>query len=289
MKLFFLIPFFFAALSADPFYSIEARLKHTEPGGIGYKRGYTTLEGFFMGECDSIYPFIDILGHGFNDRRLAANLGMGFRYDAPSCWVYGMHLWYDMRQGNHRGFDEVGRCYHQASIGLEALGPLLDFRVNFYKPLGKQTWSFNQIHFNDNAGITPIFSRKKQTTFCAFDAEVGGFIGCGSFLCMDWSSYFAAGTYVLKEFRHKQKWGAKFRLKFALTPYWAFDVRTSYDHVFFGSLQVRVVFSFPLYPLSSLRQQGNSCYRNWFKEWISQPVERMEIMPLRIHRRNLPL
>lgn len=279
---FFISLLLFSSLFSEDFYSADARLSHTEPGGIGYKRGYTTLEGFLMGNCGAVYPYIDILGHGFNDRRLAANLGMGFRYDSDKCWVFGMHFWYDMRQGNHRDLDRVGRCYHQASFGIEALGPLLDFRFNFYQPVGKKAWNFTQIHFDDNSGITPIFSRKKQTTFKGFDAEVGGFIACGKVCCTDWSAYLAIGPYLIQEYRHHEKWGAKLRLATALSPYLTLEVRTSYDPLFFGSLQVRAELNFPLYPESSLHQQ-TCCLRDWFREWISQPVKRQEIMPLRSH------
>lgn len=279
----FLLVLIFIASYCSAFepYSIRASLEHIEGSGIGYRRGYTTLDGFIMGRDSCCYPFLNIRGHGFNNRRMAANFGGGIRCLSDCDWIFGANFWYDLRQGDHRGFNRVGRCYHQFGFGLEAFGPVLDFRFNFYQPVGKKAWRFTQIHFNDNAGITPIFSFKKQLTFTGLDAEVGGYIGCGSFCnCLDWSVYLALGTYMIKEYRKNEDFGINARLKADLTEYWTLEVRAGYDQHYLGSMQVKVAFHFPLYPKSSLRQEH--CFPDYFRKEITQPVERLlEIMPLR--------
>lgn len=269
-------------------YSIQCDISHTEGSGIGYRRGYTTLEGFFMGrDCEkcSCYPFLDVRGQGFNNRKMGANFGAGVRYLSSFDWIYGINLWYDLRQGDHRDLNSVGHCFHQAGIGFEAIGPIVDFRFNFYQPVGKKSWSFQQFHFNDHKGITPIISYKKTDTFRMCNAEIGGYIGCGTFCCcIDWKIYLATGPYLLQEHCHAEKWGVNLRLKADLTPYWSLEVRTGYDQLFLGSLQVKLMLQIPLYPLSSMKKES-WIILDCFRELITQPIERFEIMPLRTFSR----
>lgn len=194
LKLALLSFFLFTSASALEPYFAGSDLSHTEGSGVGYRRGFTTLSGFLMGESCNLYPFLDIRGHGFDNRKLAGNFGGGIRYQTDSSWIFGINAYYDLRQGDHRDFNRVGHCFHQVGIGLEALSDCIDFRFNFYQPVGKKQWDFTQIHFNDNQGITPIYSLKTQTTFTYLNAEMGGFIGKGTFNnCVDWRTYFAIG------------------------------------------------------------------------------------------------
>jgi hypothetical protein len=269
-------------------YTIQTELSHTEGSGIGYRRGLTSLDALFMArDCtETFYPFLDIKGHGFDNRKLAANFGMGFRYAAETCWIFGANLWYDLRQGDHRDLDRVGHCFHQFGFGLEAIGPVVDFRFNLYLPVGKKIWNFTQIHFNDGQGITPLFSFKQQRTFSAVNAEIGGYIGSGTFChCIDWKTYLAFGPYLIKEYHHNEKWGVNLRLKADLTEYWSLEVRTGYDQLYLGSMQVKIAFNFPLYPLSSV-QKETCCAPDAFRQLLIQPIVRLlEIMPLRTHHR----
>src|ERR1700679_3178490 len=49
--------------------------RHAQGTGIGYSRGYTTLEGFFSPKrCQQAWvPFVDLRGHVFNNSTFAAN------------------------------------------------------------------------------------------------------------------------------------------------------------------------------------------------------------------------
>jgi hypothetical protein len=58
-------------------------LRHVEAKGLGYDKGYTTLEGMFFplkNVCPA-YPFIDLRGHIFNNNEYAANVGLGVRFE----------------------------------------------------------------------------------------------------------------------------------------------------------------------------------------------------------------
>jgi hypothetical protein len=275
---------FTSSFASEPYFAMST-LSHTEGSGIGYKRGFTTISGFDMVESCTLYPFLEIRAHGFDNRKLAGNFGGGVRYRSDSEWILGANLYYDLRQGDHRDLNRVGHYFHQVGIGLEALSECVDFRFNFYQPVGKKRWDFRQIHFNDNAGITPIFSYKKQTTFTYLNAEMGGYIGTGTFChCVDWRTYFAIGPYMIKEHHKNEKWGAALRLEADFTPYLSFEFRTGYDQLYLGYAQVKVSLNFPLYPLSSIRQASDLC-GDIFNDSITQPARRIEIIPLKSSKR----
>jgi hypothetical protein len=59
--------------------------RHIEGNGIGYNRGYTTIEGFLAPyQYDRWIPFVDLRGHVLNDGQLAANAGVGVRYKSDA-------------------------------------------------------------------------------------------------------------------------------------------------------------------------------------------------------------
>lgn len=55
--------------------AIQISARHVQGAGVGYSRGYTTLEGFLSpSRCyEQWTPFIDLRGHVFNNAKLAAN------------------------------------------------------------------------------------------------------------------------------------------------------------------------------------------------------------------------
>lgn len=99
-------------------YTISAR--HVEPGGIGYKLGYTTVEGFFSlyNGSERWLPFLDARCHIFNDGRPAVNAGLGLRY-LKSHRIWGLNSYYDYRKTKRQH-------YNQVAFGLESLGSLWD-------------------------------------------------------------------------------------------------------------------------------------------------------------------
>src|SRR4051812_48241979 len=73
--------------------------RHSQGAGVGYGRGYTTLEAFIAPpHCsESWIPFIDLRGHLFNNRTFAANAGLGLRYINQKV-AWGINSYYDYRQ-----------------------------------------------------------------------------------------------------------------------------------------------------------------------------------------------
>lgn len=284
-------------LSAARIYTSRADLSTTQGPGIGYQKGYSTVSMFLMPskwECDSFFPFLDLRLHGFNDLKLAMNAGVGARYLTSSSRILGINAYYDNRQGKHRGLNKVGNCFNQVGIGIESLGPTFDFRANYYQPVGKKLWKFQQITFNDQAGLIPIIHRREQYTMTGFNAEIGGTIGRWNICdCFDWSSYLAAGPYYLEQEVGTGRWGGQARLTSIFARYYLLEFRGSYDHVTKGTFQVKVGVTIPLCPQSSVKGKSScpeECFTSsiWasLREMISQPVVRAEIMPLESCKRH---
>jgi len=272
-----------------PFFA-QTSISHTEGKGVGFSNGYTTLDLFFISSRRSLYPFIDLRGHGFDNRKVALNTGLGIRWLSPQMWIFGANLYYDYRQGDHKNFDQVGYGFQQIGLGFEALGPLLDIRMNFYYPVGKKKWNFDQVIFND-AGITPIIIPKKQSTMKGFNVETGATFFKG-FFChdeIDWSIYGAAGFYYFDQETGGGRWGGELRLKGQLTRYLFIEIEGCYDRSMNFAAQWRIGINIPLYPWTSNKigqryKQKDSCpfLLPWqLNEQLTQPVNRMEIIPLR--------
>lgn len=276
-------------------FSLYTILSHNEGRGIGYRQGYTTLEFFMMPsqwQDRDLYPFIDLRGHGLNNQRLAANAGVGIRTLVTAEWLIGANFYYDFRQGEHQGFDRVGHRFQQVSFGFEALGPIFDLRLNLYQPVGKKTSTFVQTYFFDNAGITPTNFTKQQFTAQGLDAEIGGNVGSGYIgdCKWKWNLYIAAGPYYLLAEDHTAQWGGKARLEAYLGRYIFLKATTSYDRVNRGTGQICLGINIPLYPFTSIKPAETACSPDdldrclkW-RNWIAQPPERVEIMPLRTRR-----
>ena len=117
----------------------QVQLRHIEGKGIGYDRGYTTIQAFFTPHIDRLVPIFDVRGHVFDDGKFAANAGLGLRYFHSR--VYGINAYYDYRQTHlfH---------YNQVAIGCESLGKKFDFRINGYFPVGRKQSFFP--HFRSN-------------------------------------------------------------------------------------------------------------------------------------------
>ncbi len=196
-----------AETQTDPF---QVAFKHLESKGIGFNKGYSTLETFFASTEaweGKWLPFLDLRGHLFNNGRSAVNSGIGVRYLAKRVW--GGNLYYDYRKTDR------GR-YNQVALGLESLGEFYDFRLNLYHPFGKK------VHGSEFA----------LDSYCA---EAG--IHVKKALC------FAAGPYYLNE-KGKVAWGGKVRGNVVIYDHALLEVGTSYDHLFQWVVQGQLTISF---------------------------------------------
>jgi hypothetical protein len=253
----------------DQPYRITAR--HVEPQGIGYKEGYTTLEGFFClyEGWDHWIFFLDTRGHVFNNGKPAMNAGLGARY-LTSQRIWGINSYYDYRNTKHQH-------YNQVALGFESLGHIWDFRLNGYLPVGKKQSPNYDLEFDRFEGHQALIRQKYEYALAGLNAEGGAHVNCLEKL----SLYLAAGPYYLTG-KGSSTWGGQFRASIRMLDYVKIEGNVSYDHLFkwVGQGQLGLCFSFGG-KKARLKQQSNSCNTPCIlTERSYLPVERFEIIPV---------
>ena len=250
--------------------------RHIEGNGIGYNKGYTTIEGFFAPyKVGNWTPFLDVRGHVLNDGQLAANAGLGARYLTDSR-IWGMNTYYDYRNSNHQH-------YNQVALGLESLGKIWDFRVNGYLPVGDKTSSSYDWDFDKYVGYNILLKGKREFAMKGLSSEAGFHIDHFKKLPI----YFAAGPYYL-EGKGKNVWGGQLRGALDLAENIRLEGNTSYDNVFKWVGQGQVSLIIPFGHKKKVNQtKDRSCSTALALEKRAlQKVDRFEIIPVSRERRT---
>ena len=247
-------------------------LRYTTPKGIGYKTGYSTLEGFFAPQAflkDAWVPFLDVRGHVFDNGKLAANTGLGVRYLTKSR-VWGINGYYDYRNTSHQH-------YNQVAAGLESLGRIWDFRINGYLPVGKKQSGFSSSKFSKFQGHHLLIRRTRHFCMKGANAEAGFHLDHFKNAPL----YFAAGPYYLTGVG-KTAWGGELRARVDLLhDYLRVEANTSYDHFFKWIGQAQVSVNIPFGGRKKVTTKaGSSCSQAMaLHRRALQSVDRNEIIP----------
>jgi trimeric autotransporter adhesin len=248
-------------------------VRYTTPEGIGFNSGYATVEGFFTPKSlprDAWVPFLDVRGHVFDNGRLAANAGLGFRYIAHSR-VFGMNAYYDYRN-THR------QHYNQVAAGLESLGRIWDFRINGYLPVGRKQSSFSHPKFVAFEGHSLFIRRNRDFAMKGANAEVGVHVDHFD----DAPFYFAAGPYYLTG-TGKSTWGGELRAVVDLGHrYLRMEGSVSYDHFFKWVGQAQVSINIPFGRRWKIRKETDQPCSQTATLYTRalQRVDRFEIIPV---------
>lgn len=255
----------------------RAGLRHIESGGIGYKKGYTTLEMFLSSDPSQweVTPFLDARGHYFNNGKWALNAGFGLRslYGAR---VYGINTYYDYRDAGRFDANQIG-------LGLESLGELLDFRINGYLPVGKTYSGPYDTTFGSFSGNFLLLSEKIQSAMKGVNAEIGLHIG----KLKTFDLYAAAGPYYFKGKATRSTWGGKARIAGTYKDFITIEFSDSYDRTFHNNFQGQISLSFSFGPTSKAREQDCGCYGgNTLYDRMLQPVYRQEIIVIDDAKKN---
>lgn len=248
------------------FRTLRISARHTTPRGIGYKNGYTTLEGMFTALLKPQWmTFLDLRGHLFDSGRFAANGGIGLRYLTCSR-AYGINAYCDYRDTSHSR-------YKQVAVGLETLGRVWDVRLNGYLPVGTKQSSFYQAQFDGFQGNYLYVMAKREFAMKGANAEVGLHVDS----CKSIPLYFAAGPYYLNG-NGAATWGGEIRARAEFfNQVLRLEVNSSYDHFFhwIGQGQISLNYSF-----GKRKNKKCSCpTRKSFYKRSMQPVDRFEIIP----------
>lgn len=244
-------------------------VRHIEANGIGYDKGYTTLEAFLSPSeywCDCWMPFLDVRGHIFNDEKLAANIGIGARFLSSRVW--GINAYYDYRNTHHQSFNQI-------SVGLESLGTVWDFRINGYLPVGDTKSSFFRTRFDEFHGNHMILKRTREFAMRGVNAEVGIHLN----QIKNVPIYFAAGPYFFNDDKDTA-WGGQLRAVIDFSEYVRIEGNTSYDNVFkwIGQGQISLIFPFGRRKEVRKRKCYTCCDELLLSERMVQRVDRNEII-----------
>lgn len=234
-------------------------LSHTEGNGGNQREfgtNYTMLEFQLASDAKlgSFISQIDLRGYRFDNATYAFSGGYVGRYvpEADSfCNLLGLNLYYDYRQGTPGHIQQI-------SGGVEVIGKRLDFRGNFYAPIGSNR------HLGDCCSLRCI----NGWFGFGYNAEVGWLaVRSKKFLL-----YTAAGPYyVSSEGCEERKRGGMLRVVPQYKDYFALDMRLTYDSIFKTIFQAEFIVSLPLYKIRA--NEGGPC--GITTRQLYQRVERM--------------
>ncbi len=238
---------------------------HTEGKGIGYTKGYTSLEGLFFpfSSQETFFPFIDIRGHVFNNGESAANAGVGVRMAPTTCDViFGANAYYDYR------FARKGSNFNQLGFGLEALGKRLDWRLNAYVPLTNHKTLFTDL-YDDYTNGYYILHKKFGIPMGGANLEMGVLLAESKYV----NFYGAIGPYYFAShfLRSRHTFGGELRLDLTIAKYLSLEGRITRDSIFKTRVQGQIALNFPLGPQSNKTKKSTR---------LEQSVERYEIIVL---------
>ena len=260
-------------------------VRHLEGRGIGFDKGYTSLDAFLSFPRTEMIPFIDLRGHLFNNGKFDANAGLGFRRICGTR-SWGGSAFYDYRYGHHHR-------YHQIGIGFETLGEEWDFMINGYLPVGAKKSSF----FHERVEIIPssaAFSRFSGHSLfilppgaqCTAKSEkkrewalkgVDALASTRLFSTGNVHLRATLGPYYLQGYHREIAFGAKAKLSLEWKEILGLRVYGSYDTLFRGRLQGEITFSYPFGP--RVKKPAPHTIERLFS-----PVERAEIIALHTHK-----
>jgi len=243
---------------------IESTLafRHTEGKGLGFRHGYSTIEGLFFPFCSDDYRwfFTDLRAHYFNNNEWAGNAGLGVRFLNPCTTVtYGLNGYYDCRTSHHRK-----NFYSQCGLGFERLSQWWEWHINGYFAPAHKKRIKNRFFTSEDGTI----SERSRWEF----ARSGVDFEIGAYWMRDdrFSLYLGAGPYFYEKAKHSSSfYGGRGRLTLNFKQHILFELITTYDCQFKFRYHGSVALTFPLggYP------KEGSC-----QEVVSRPVRRNEII-----------
>ncbi len=261
-----------------PPHTYQIRMRHLEGSGVGFDKGYSSLDTFipFIGYSDKFLAFVDARGHVFNDGKWAANAGMGVRFlPSEKTHIFGINAFYDYRQTHHTNFQQIG-------AGLELLGPIMEFRLNGYFPFGdrKHRYKDKFSHFENHFAY---FVQKYDFPFIGGDLEFGSKIYRGKYFSLDGTlgGYYFSGQYG------ETAGGGFANLKANITPYISMSGNVSYDSLFKCRGNGELSINIPFGGRKRLKQNYlNDKQKLYLAERFLEPVGRFEIMVTDNHKKQ---
>lgn len=137
-------------------------------GKIGNKRDIGETDIFLpLAQDDHRLLFADLRGILDDQNQREGNFGLGYREMLDNGWNLGGYGFFDRRRSG------VGHYFSQATLGLEALGPDFDARINGYLPLGTREYEVAGSTRVDITGTSIRMSNSYERAYHGGDAELG--------------------------------------------------------------------------------------------------------------------
>ena len=270
---------------------------HTEGKGLGYSKGYSSLDLFLSQPFSNrtLVPFFDLRGHVFSDGKYAANAGLGFRMLRPcKQQVWGINAVYDYLQTSQRIYNQVGG-------GLELLGERWGARMNAYIPVGGKKKNIYRFAYEDfgrmtiegdpDLGIDSLkiegFGLKAREQFAlkGIDTLFGYRFCKRSFeLHVDAGPYYFWGRTSETEnafsSTRKQTFGGRLTMGISLWDYILLDGVGSYDAIFKWCGQGTITLSLPFDFTFKLKKKSSRCPESSYclKKRLYELLARNEII-----------
>lgn len=247
--------------------------------GLGWRDGMTTVEFMTPLKGDQVWDnlFGDARFVILNDATTAANLGLGYRwYNLEQNRIWGVNAFFDYRATDLNEF-------HQLGVGIESLGPLVDFRANAYIPdVGKLVGPVPGV-FVEHLLIT----NRDERAMTGGDAEIG--------LCLidtdrcQWRVF--GGGYYFNGHRNDDAVGWKARGEVAFDQQLWFDASAQQDDVFGTTVSVGVAIRYlkrqlppssqAIKPMDHMffRRKGDADAAN-IAHRLSAPIKRLQTVVL---------
>ena len=252
-------------------------VKHREGNGIGYPRGYSSLDGFFSYSYQgTVHPFVDLRAHLTNQGKWAYNAGVGLRTLMEGArTVFGINFFYDYRDGRHRQFNQVGG-------GLELLGKRWDFRLNGYIPVGESKKKYFD-GFRKFKGNHALFAKRFEVAMYGGDIDLGVDLAKTKY----WNLHAKLGGYYFHGDFGKMFGGGLFELATDITRYITLKGQVSYDNHFKWLGQGEAALNFPMGPHLTKETTTLSCGSLAdLQDRLVEAVDRFEMIVTLKHREN---
>lgn len=227
------------------------QIGHSEGKGIGYRDGYTKF-AMVLGpeyEIGTFLPLVQLDVLGFDDGKIAGSVGLLGRYLPKSfCGIFGLDLFYDVRQGRFG-------TYNQVSGGFEILSRRWELHTMASFVVGEKYHTRTK-RFDDYIGPFVMEAKEFEVGVNRVDANAGYYLIYGKYF----QTYAAAGPYYLYGKFGASAWGGRAVLRPQYRDIISVELAASYDHIFGMIYEVNAVLSIPLYNFSSaLKHKKGPC------------------------------
>jgi hypothetical protein len=206
--------------------------------GYGYNRGYTSLETFVPLIQDEVFWMTAFQGNFVIDNggELGTNIGLvNRRYVEGMDRIFGFNSFYTYRK-------EDGSPFNQIGLGIETLGPRVDWRMNGYLPVGDDLFIARntQITYAAFSGRDVLINFLANKALAGFDTEWGVLIPS---VLDNLRAY--GGFYHFRGDNSRDLWGIQGRLEAQIQDSMIVHCGITNDRTFGTNVVVGAGFYFP--------------------------------------------